>query len=125
QEARAGNDSAGADPAGRDADRVRVHLPRLPAARQRAVILTRLDEPPPELERRTGWSIKPEGACRAEACVPLSSPFDVRDLANRLGMALVDDEQHRIWALGPESAGRALRSAELPEIELPDRHGNS
>ena len=24
-----------------------------------------------ELERRTGWGIKPEGACKGEVCVPL------------------------------------------------------
>ena len=29
-------------------------------------------------------------------------------------MALVRDEQHGVWALGPESDGRALSSAELP-----------
>ena len=45
-------------------------------------------------------------------------------LADRLGMALVHDEAHGLWALGPESGGRALLSAELPEITLPDRDGN-
>jgi hypothetical protein len=88
------------------------------------MILTRLDEPPADLERRTGWTIKREGACRADACVPLDEPFDVRDLADRLGMALVRDEAHGIWALGPESRGRALASAELPDLVLPDRDGN-
>src|SRR2546430_2496161 len=78
---------------------------------------------PAELERRSGWTIQPEGACRAEVCVPLRSPFDVRDLAERLGMALVHDEEHGLWALGPESGPRALASAELPDIVLPDRHG--
>jgi hypothetical protein len=86
------------------------------------LIIERLDEPPPELEWRTGWTIKPEGACRGEACVPLERPFDVSDLARRLGMALVHDQEHEVWALGPESAGHALRSAEL-EIVLPDRDG--
>jgi peroxiredoxin len=87
------------------------------------MILERLDMPPGELERRTGWSIKPEGACRGEVCVPLDAPFDVRQLAQRLGMALVHDEQHGLWALGPESGGHALASAELADIVLPDRHG--
>jgi hypothetical protein len=87
------------------------------------MILERLDEPPVELERRTGWSIKAEGACREEVCVPLEVPFDVRQLAERLGMALVHDEQHGIWALGPQAGGRALASAELPDIVLPDRQG--
>ena len=38
-------------------------------------------------------------------------------------MALVADEAHGLWALGPESGGRALHSAELPDIVLPDRNG--
>jgi hypothetical protein len=88
------------------------------------MILDRLDVPPAELEARTGWTIKPEGACREEVCVPLPEPFDVRELANRLGMALVRDDAHGLWALGPESGGRALASAQLPDIVLPDRHGD-
>jgi hypothetical protein len=87
------------------------------------VILDRLDAPPPELEQRTGWEIKPEGACRGDVCVPLRKPFDVKNLATRLGMPLVHDSEHGLWALGPEAGGRALRTAELPEIVLPDRDG--
>ncbi len=87
------------------------------------MILERLDEEPAELELRTGWTIKPEGACRGDTCVALPAPFDVRELARRLGMALVGDEQHGIWALGPESAGPALSSSRLPDVVLPDRHG--
>jgi hypothetical protein len=87
------------------------------------VIVDRLDQPPDELERRTGWSIKPEGACRGEVCVPLPSPFDLTEVAKRLRMALVRDEARGLWALGPESGGHALTSAELPEIVLPDRNG--
>jgi hypothetical protein len=87
------------------------------------VILERLDQPPAELEARTGWVLEPEGACRGEVCVPLRSPFDVSDLATRLGMALVHDDVHRLWALGPESGGRALHTAQLPDIVLSDRDG--
>src|SRR2546422_11725636 len=87
------------------------------------MILERLDVPPVELERRTGWSVTPEGACRGEVCVHLQEPFDVSDLARRLGMALVHDERHDVWALGPESGGRALSSAQLPDVTLPDCDG--
>ena len=87
------------------------------------MIVDRLDQPPEELEQRTGWSIKPEGACRGEVCVPLPSPFDLVEVAKRLRMALVRDEAHGLWALGPEAGGHALTSAELPEIVLPDRNG--
>jgi hypothetical protein len=87
------------------------------------MILERLDEPPSELEQRTGWTIQAEGACRAQTCVPLPEPFDVRELARRLGMALVHDERHGLWALGPEAGGPVLARTEMPDVVLPDRHG--
>ena len=85
-----------------------------------------------ELERRTGWAIKPEGACKGEVCVPLPAgsvadgTVDVAALGDRLGMPLVHDEAHGAWALGPESAvtGRALTTAAAPALELPDLDGN-
>jgi len=92
-----------------------------------AVILTTLDVDAEAFERRTGWSIKPEGACKGEVCVPLpdgpvaASTFDVRPVAERLGMALVRDDTNDLWALGPESiGGRALTTAAMPDIVLPD-----
>jgi hypothetical protein len=92
------------------------------------MILERLQVSAEDLERRTGWQMRPEGACKADRCVPLpeSSPgqLDVELLAERLDMALVRDEAHALWALGPESGGRALLSAEAPDVTLPDRHGN-
>jgi hypothetical protein len=92
------------------------------------VILEELEVTPEELRARTGWEIKPEGACKADRCVPLpdvpGERIDVRVLAERLGMALVHDEAHVLWALGPESGGRALLSAEMPDLTLPDRDGN-
>src|SRR5688500_15809114 len=92
------------------------------------MLLDQLEVTPQELRSRTGWELKPEGLCKADRCVPLHDGepdrLDVRVLAERLGMALVHDEAHGLWALGPESGGRALLSAELPEISLPDRHGD-
>jgi hypothetical protein len=92
------------------------------------MILERPEVAPDELERRTGWEIKPEGACKGDRCVPLGERagglLDARVLSERLGMALVHDERHGLWALGPEAGGRALTSAVLPELTLPDRHGN-
>jgi len=86
-----------------------------------------LDSPrlaPAELAARTGWEIRPEGACKADRCVPLpNGPLDAETLAQRLGMALVADQEHGLWALGPESGERALLSADMPDLELPDRNG--
>lgn len=83
-----------------------------------------------ELRQRTGWDVKPEGACKGALCVPLpaearaSGRIDVRLLAERLRMPLVRDDEHDLWALGPESlTGRALTTAEAPELVLPDLDG--
>jgi hypothetical protein len=90
------------------------------------VILDRLDIDTDSFAAGTGWAIKPEGACKGEVCVPLPRrAFDVVDTAQRLGMALIHDPAHGVWALGPESlTGRTLVSAETPEVVLSDLDGN-
>jgi hypothetical protein len=79
-----------------------------------------------EFQRATGWEVKPEGACKGEVCVPLpGGGFDVAAAAEALGMALVRDNELGVWALGPETlGGRALITAEAPELVLPDLDGN-
>lgn len=92
-----------------------------------AVIVDHLDLTGEEFVAGTGWEIKPEGACKAGVCVPLgqSAGFDAMAAVERLGMAVVHDEQAGLWAFGPESFGnRALLSAEAPELVLPDLDGN-
>ncbi len=86
------------------------------------MILDRLDIDAAAFEAGTGWQIKPEGACKADVCVPLGSgPFDVLGVAQKLGMAVVHDEELGLWSVGPETlGGRALSSAEAPELVLPD-----
>lgn len=92
------------------------------------MILTSLEVDPGELEARTGWAIKPEGACKGDLCVPLPAPsggsIDARVLAERLGMPLLHDEAAGLWALGPEAMGRALTTARASDFELPDLQGN-
>lgn len=85
---------------------------------------------PAEFEAGTGWALKPEGACKGELCVPLREPVgeraDVRALAEALGMPIVEDADHGVLALGPETlGGRALATAECPDLELPDLDGNA
>jgi hypothetical protein len=91
------------------------------------MILQSPDVPADVLERETGWVIKAEGACRGGVCVPLGTPessVTLGGLAERLGMGLVHDEQHGLWAVGPSTlSGRALESADAPDFTLPDLDG--
>jgi hypothetical protein len=74
----------------------------------------------PAFEARTGWALKPAGAFKSEVCVPLPDERSIETIADRLGMPLLHDDAHGLWALGPESAvtGRALTTAAAPDFEL-------
>jgi len=93
------------------------------------MILERLEAPGEDLERRTGWTIRPEGACKGETCVPLppmhGPTVDVRVLAAHLGMPLIKDDLTGMWCLGPEAEGRVLTTAVAPEVTLPEWRGGS
>lgn len=77
-----------------------------------------------DFEKQTGWHIKPEGACWGERCIPLpepvSEPIDLAAISTHLSMPLVHDEEAGLWALGPESGGTALMSAQAADLMLPD-----
>jgi hypothetical protein len=95
-----------------------------------AMLLERLQVPRTEFEAASGWSIKPQGACRGDVCVPLPADalrdgeVDVPLVADRLGMPLVHDAGAGLWALGPETlSGHALPAAEAPELVLPTVDG--
>ncbi|MGH9300377.1 MAG: peroxiredoxin family protein [Acidimicrobiales bacterium] len=93
------------------------------------MLLESLEVDPVELHARTGWALKPEGLCKGPVCAPLppealtNSRIKADTLVQRLGMALVADEEHGRWALGPESGGRALTTAQAPDLELPRLDG--
>lgn len=92
------------------------------------MIVDTLDISAEQFADGTGWRIKPEGACKADVCVPLpgNGAFDALSTAGRLRMAIVHDEQAGLWAFGPESLGdHALVSAEAPDFTLDDLEGNS
>jgi len=90
------------------------------------MILNQLEIDTNTFQAETGWEIKPEGACKGEVCVPLAGGFELSQTAERLGMALVHDAEHGVWALGPESLnGRALVTAEAPDLVLPDLDGKA
>jgi DNA-binding CsgD family transcriptional regulator len=84
-----------------------------------------------DLEPATGWTRKPEGLCRDEACVPLPADGTWLDDAGRLDLTAfaraearpaLRDEQHGIWAFGP-SLAVAPDGVEAPDFTLPDIDG--
>ena len=80
----------------------------------------------------TGWTLKPEGMCLAERCVPLpatavrSGRVDVAAFWTKLGGPVVAAEDGDVWALGAPADERnaALRGLVAPDFTLPDVDGN-
>ncbi len=77
-----------------------------------------------------GWHAKPEGLCQGELCVPAAGSLradgtvDIQIAADRLGMPLVHDEQHGVWALGPATlGGTALTTAAAADPLLTTHDG--
>lgn len=88
------------------------------------MLVDSLDVTPDRFHAETGWEIKPEGACKGDVCVPLPGGFSLAGAAERLGMAVVEEPAHGLRAVGPETVtGRALVSAQAPELELNDLDG--
>ena len=94
------------------------------------VILDTMEVTTEQLHQGTGWELKPEGACKDDRCIPLvdlavrDGKIDVADFASRLAMPVAHDHKHGLWALGPESGGRVLTSAQFPHLVLSDFDGN-
>ena len=90
---------------------------------------------PAELEAATGWSVRPEGLCRGNVCVPLAPgregelvsghQVDAAALWRHLGQPLAHSTDGHVWVLGTAAADRAeaLRSLEAPDFTLPDHTG--
>ncbi|MBM3685113.1 MAG: hypothetical protein FJW83_11355 [Actinobacteria bacterium] len=84
-----------------------------------------------DLAAATGWTVEPQGACRGDICVPLpegvrvgDDRVDLRAFAAALRMPLVHDAGSGLSALGPSTlSGRALVTAEAPDLVLPDLDG--
>jgi len=97
------------------------------------MILTDLLVDAAGFEAGTGWALTPAGACQGQVCVSFTDEVRTPDgrvradvVAQRLGMAIVSDEGRGLWALGPDTlvTGRALTTAQAPDLELPDFDGN-
>jgi hypothetical protein len=92
---------------------------------------------PATLPATIGWTLKPEGLCRDEACVPVrdrtallvDGQVDLAAAADALRLPVVVDTvdpEHPYVAIArpAEERRRALRELEAPEFTLPDLHGN-
>jgi hypothetical protein len=79
----------------------------------------------------TGWTLKPEGLCRGEVCVPVRDRealasrdgIDLRAFARALGRPLAIDADAAIAVLG-ETGATGPRSLDAPDFTLPDLDGN-
>lgn len=85
--------------------------------------------------RATGWTMKPEGFCRGEVCVPLpkgredafrrEGRINVSGLWDHMGRPAPHSEAGDVWVLGEGSQelNGALASLEAPDFTLPDFEG--
>ena len=86
---------------------------------------------PADAERVSGWTLKPEGMCRDELCVPLAADLrregtvDLAAFWRVLGNPVVSDQPGSVWVLGTaaESRATALAGLEAPDFTLPDLAG--
>src|ERR1700758_1583922 len=82
---------------------------------------------PSDMARVTGWTLKPEGLCRGEICVPMPGALvegriDVAAFWERLGQPAISDQDGQAWVLGTGAAERreSLSNLQAPDFELPD-----
>ena len=79
----------------------------------------------------TGWTLKPEGMCRGDQCVPLpptavgAGRVDVEAFWRRLGNPVLSADDRQTWALGAGADDRNATLAGLtaPDFTLPDLSG--
>ena len=86
-----------------------------------------------DLPRVNGFEVKPQGACRADVCIPIPKTmlhgewFDLTAFAKKAGQAVVMDADTHVWSFGEIQAlrGGFLNSREAPDVSIPDRRGRS
>ena len=84
-----------------------------------------------DLPRINGFELKPQGACRADICIPVPKTmtrgayFNLTAFAERVGQRVVADVPGRVWSLGeiPVVRGAYLESRLAPDFSVPDRKG--
>ena len=86
-----------------------------------------------DASRVTGWTLKPEGMCREDQCVPLPSAavaadrVDVEAFWRRLGHPVLCSDDRETWVLGTGAGERnaALAGLMAPDFTLPDLSGTA
>jgi hypothetical protein len=84
-----------------------------------------------DLPSINGFDVKPQGACRADVCIPIPKTmvrgdyFDLTGFAKKLGEAIVVDRDTRVWSFGEIQAlrGAFLESRQAPDVTVSDRAG--
>jgi len=84
-----------------------------------------------DLKRINGFELKPQGACRADVCIPIKKEmtrgdyFDLTSFARLVGQAVVTDATAGVWSFGeiPAMRGSFLASRIAPDFAVPDRKG--
>jgi hypothetical protein len=87
-----------------------------------------------DFARATGWTLKAEGLCKDEICVPVrdtaamsnGSAIDVAEFVRATGRNMVIDSSRNVLAMGEQASSRAASMATLdaPNFTLPDINGN-
>ena len=84
-----------------------------------------------DLPRINEFAVKPQGACRADVCVPIPKTmtrgayFDLTAFARKVGQAVVADADTRVWSYGeiPLVTGAFVENRRAPDFIVPDRKG--
>jgi hypothetical protein len=84
-----------------------------------------------DLSRINGFELKPQGACRADLCIPIPKAllrgeyFNLTAFAKKAGQPVVAEPGARVWSFGEMQAlgARFLTSRIAPDFIVPDRAG--
>ena len=84
-----------------------------------------------DLPRINEFELKPQGACRADVCIPIPKAlvrgdfFNLTAFAQKAGQRVVADPGARVWSFGeiPVVRGAFLESRMAPDFAVPDRKG--